>query len=73
MVDEWLGCAVDLHWLQPCEIGWAPVETVSLSEAGFERIYQGSALLLVWPLRLEPGGHWETEIRLSFTRVPGGA
>jgi hypothetical protein len=26
------------------------VETVSVSEAGFERIYQGLALLLAWPL-----------------------
>jgi hypothetical protein len=72
MVDEWLGCAVGLHWVQPCEVGWAPVETVSLSETGFERIYQGSALLLAWPLRLEAGGHWATEIRLSLTGAPGG-
>ncbi|MEK6721690.1 MAG: alpha-amylase/4-alpha-glucanotransferase domain-containing protein, partial [Chloroflexota bacterium] len=34
---------------------WAPIETVSNSEAGFERVYQGSALLLSWPVRLEPG------------------
>ena len=35
---------------------WSPIESISNSEAGFERVYQGSALLLVWPLRLEPGG-----------------
>ena len=33
---------------------WAPIETVSNSENGFERMYQGSALLLSWPLRLAP-------------------
>jgi hypothetical protein len=33
---------------------WSPIETVSNSEAGFERVYQGSALLLSWPLRLDP-------------------
>ena len=38
--------------MKPAEIAWAPVETVSLSEAGFERIYQGSALLFAWPLQL---------------------
>jgi alpha-amylase len=36
---------------------WAPIETISNSEGGFERIYQGSGLLLSWPVRLEPGAH----------------
>ncbi len=34
---------------------WSPIETVSNSESGFERVYQGSSLLLSWPLRLAPG------------------
>ena len=34
---------------------WAPIETISNSESGFERVYQGSALLLGWPTRLAPG------------------
>jgi alpha-amylase len=46
-------------------VSWAPVETVSLSETGFERIYQGSAILLSWPLALRPGDTWEVGIRLS--------
>jgi len=33
----------------------SPVETISNSEAGFERVYQGSSLVLAWPLRLGPG------------------
>jgi alpha-amylase len=37
---------------------WAPIETVSNSEGGFERMYQGSALLLSWPVRLAPGDRW---------------
>jgi alpha-amylase len=42
--------------LQPAaDVAWYPVETVSNSEAGFERQYQGSCLLLRWPLALEPG------------------
>jgi alpha-amylase len=41
---------------------WAPIETVSNSEDGFERVYQGSALLLSWPLRLAPGEHWTRTI-----------
>ena len=37
---------------------WAPIDTVSNSENGFERMYQGSALLLSWPVRLGPGESW---------------
>jgi alpha-amylase len=73
MVDEWLGCELSLRWASPAEVGWAPVETVSLSEAGFERIYQGSALLLAWPLRLASGHIWETSMRVAIGEAPAGA
>jgi alpha-amylase len=36
----------------PANAWWTPIETISNSEHGFERIYQGSALLFVWPLEL---------------------
>ena len=36
---------------------WFPVETVSNSEGGFERVYQGSSLLFRWPVSLAPGEH----------------
>ena len=50
LVDEWLGLDAHLAWSPGAELAWGPVETVSVSEAGFERIYQGLALLLAWPL-----------------------
>lgn len=50
LVDEWIGLEVRLDWTPEAEIAWAPVETVSLSETGFERIYQGTALLLTWSI-----------------------
>jgi alpha-amylase len=50
LVDEWLGLEAHLAWNPDAELAWGPVETVSVSEAGFERIYQGLALLVVWPL-----------------------
>ncbi len=66
MVDEWAGVELALEWTGSADIGWAPVETVSLSESGFERIYQGSALLLSWPVRLEAGAVWTASARLVF-------
>ncbi|HET9084181.1 MAG TPA: alpha-amylase/4-alpha-glucanotransferase domain-containing protein [Candidatus Limnocylindrales bacterium] len=41
---------------------WAPIETVSNSEDGFERVYQGSALLLSWPVTLRRGERWSRTI-----------
>jgi alpha-amylase len=38
------------------------IDTVTGSEAGFERIHQGSCLTLLWPLLLEPGQRWSVEI-----------
>src|SRR4029450_3537408 len=57
----------------PATIAWAPVETVSLSESGFERIYQGSSLLFAWPLALAPGQSWETSLRVRVGQVSAGA
>ena len=44
--------------LEPAaRLTWFPVETVSNSEGGFERVYQGSSLLFRWPVSLAPGEH----------------
>lgn len=40
-----------------------PIETVSLSEEGFERVYQGSSLIHFYPLKLTPYENWNTKIR----------
>ena len=38
---------------------------MSNSEAGFERVYQGSALVFCWPLVLPPGS--ATTVRIQHT------
>ncbi len=38
------------------------IDTVTGSEAGFERTHQGSCLALLWPLLLESGQSWSVEI-----------
>jgi alpha-amylase len=61
--NTWLGAEVETT-VGPAADAWhAPIETVSNSEAGFERVYQGSALLLSWPVRLEPGGTFGATVR----------
>jgi alpha-amylase len=53
--NDYVGIAVSSTVSRPATAWWAPVETVSNSEGGFERAYQGSGLLLSWPLALAPG------------------
>jgi hypothetical protein len=48
VADGWQGVRATLH-APGCEEFWiAPIETVSESEGGFERVYQGSQLLALW-------------------------
>ncbi len=53
--NDWVGVSVLATADPPADAWWSPIETVSNSESGFERVYQGSSLLLSWPLRLAPG------------------
>jgi len=43
---EYLGVALTLRFTPAARLEWSPVETVSLSEAGAERVYQGTAFLI---------------------------
>jgi 4-alpha-glucanotransferase len=66
LVDEWIGVQARLAWSAGAELAWGPVETVSVSEAGFERIYQGLALLLTWTVEANPVEIW-TAVTVSAT------
>src|SRR5882762_9574133 len=46
--DGWQKMRVTLHAPGSQEFWVAPIETVSESEGGFERVYQGSQILAVW-------------------------
>jgi hypothetical protein len=45
----------------------APIETVSESEEGFERVYQGSQILALWPVQMLPSTNWTAETLLHVT------
>jgi len=44
--SEYLHVALTLEFEPAARVEWSPVETVSLSEAGAERVYQGTAFLI---------------------------
>jgi alpha-amylase len=66
LVDEWLRLRLTLAFSRPAILWRAPVETVSQSEAGFERVYQSSLVMPIWRISLLPEKAWETEIRVKI-------
>ncbi len=58
MEDGWQRVRVLLHALSAKEFWVAPIETVSESEEGFERVYQGSQILAVWHPGLTTQKSW---------------
>jgi 4-alpha-glucanotransferase len=76
LVDEPARLALTMRWFAssngaalPATLHRYGVVTVSLSEDGFERIYQGTALVPSWALTLEPGERLDVRIELEVTSV----
>ncbi len=65
--NDFVGIAISTALDEPTDAWWAPIETITNSESGFERVYQGSGLLLSWPLRLGAGGRWSRTVRHAVT------
>jgi alpha-amylase len=59
--DEYMKIDVKLDCDKPATIWRMPVETISLSEAGFERVYQSSTVLLIWNIQIKD--NYELKIR----------
>jgi hypothetical protein len=66
-VDEWRRVATEIVAPGAAEFWIAPIETVSESEDGFERVYQGSQILAVWPLDMAPGREIWQRLRRTTT------
>jgi alpha-amylase len=64
LVDTWMGIAIIIE-CKPVATFWRfPIETVSQSEGGFERTYQGSCVTAVWPLSLRARGSAECSLSI---------
>jgi hypothetical protein len=69
LIDEWNKMEVVLKTDKRCHLWRFPIETVSLSESGFERIFQGSCLLFYWSLDLEPEKRFEVNVELGIEHL----
>lgn len=68
--DEWLDIDYHLIWNRLGNVWRFPIETVSKSERGFDKVYQSSAVFPNWKVTLEPYESWQVEItqRISSHR-----
>lgn len=64
--DDWLKLAVQIKSDQAAAFWRFPIETISQSEGGFERVYQSSVVFPNWKLRLAPGETWKVRLQLNI-------
>ena len=69
MVDEWQKASVEIHAQNAREFWVSPIDTVSESEDGFERIYQGSQLLALWPVDLSENEEWRGHVVFTVAQL----
>ena len=69
VVDEWQGIAVTLSAPDARDFWIAPIETVSESEEGFERIYHGSQIIADWSVELASGAEWQGQLRMKVAKL----
>jgi len=67
LVDEWLGLKITLAAPQANSIWRFPIETVSQSEAGIDRVYQSSVVFPNWKFELSGHDDWNTKLSLTIT------
>jgi 4-alpha-glucanotransferase len=70
VIDEYQHVGVTLEAPAARNFWIAPIETVSESEDGFERIYQGSQIIAVWPVELQTGAEWRGQLLFKAGDLP---
>ncbi len=58
---------------EPAALWTFPLESVSLSDDGFERGYQGTVFLHLWEITIPPDTAWNVQITQTVRLLPGGA
>lgn len=66
LVDEWKDFIVSFEASSCFRLLYYPIETVSLSEGGFEKTYQGTSLMPVFKICLEPKETWKNKLVIRF-------
>ena len=72
LVDEWQHIEITLE--APGAMAWwvVPIETISQSESGFERVYQGSAIMAVWDVEIAQQREVSCLLRVAISSTEVG-
>ncbi len=71
LVDEHTGIVISIDLDRAVSLWRYPIYTVSLSESGFEKIYQGSCLLFLFPFELKSAVKEELSMLVRVEKFEG--
>lgn len=66
VADEWLRLRCDVRFPGAAQAWRDAIETVSQSEGGYERVYQGTVLLPLWDVKLSAGAETSASLSIHF-------
>jgi 4-alpha-glucanotransferase len=69
LTDKWQKLSITLLPKPHCRWWIVPIETISQSESGFERVYQGSAILAVWKAGPPPWEEFSCSLRAKVAAL----
>jgi len=69
LADEWQGIKTEFAFDRPATLWRLPLLTVSQSEEGLERAYQGSTIIPLWTLCLALGESWAVTITQQVREI----
>ncbi|MGB2869252.1 MAG: alpha-amylase/4-alpha-glucanotransferase domain-containing protein [Bacteroidota bacterium] len=67
--DEWMGIDIRIEANQPASFWRFPIEVLSLSESGMEKIFQGAVVIPHWRLDIEK--EWSVQLVHRFKKLTG--
>jgi alpha-amylase len=68
--ETYSGLTVAFDVERPADVWTLPIFTISNSESGFERNYQGAMLVLRWAIVVPAGGSWEQTTHARVEETP---
>jgi len=66
VVDEWLKLRCEARFPGASRVWRDAIETVSQSEGGYERVYQGTVLVPLWDIKLAAGAEASAAMSIHF-------
>jgi alpha-amylase len=66
VADEWLKLRCEARFAGAARVWRDAIETVSQSEGGYERVYQGTVILPLWDIKLAAGAEASASMSIHF-------